>query len=96
MLDCAMSGCDAHEQTLRSGSLHLLDVPTAENRFVKRIVWLCPDCSRKYVVQTWRAPGQQIQLREAKRSRLPASMLPARCVASVKRIQSRIDLYSAA
>lgn len=85
MLDCAIAGCKAQELTLRSGTLHLLDVPTNDNRIVKRVVWLCSDCSDKYVVQTWRPVGQQIRLREFEHpSIVMDSPLPARSVISIK------------
>lgn len=60
MLECAVSGCGAQEKFLRSGTLHLLDIPRDDKTVVKRMVWLCDSCSRKYMVQTWRKPGEQI------------------------------------
>jgi len=72
MLTCAISGCLSSQTTLQSGRLHLIDTPLeatpAQSR--KKYVWLCSTCSEQYVVQTWRAAGEQIQRRR------PAPTLP--------------------
>ncbi len=65
MLECAIPGCCVREKFLRSGTLHLVDVGR-EGGTTKSMVWLCPSCSRKYAVQTWRETGQQIRLRTRK------------------------------
>lgn len=64
MLECVIPGCDVHERLLRSGTLHLLDVVTADQRVVRKMVWMCAGCTKKYVVQIWRPAGEQIQLRK--------------------------------
>jgi len=63
MLECAIPSCDVRETFLRSGSLHLVDVAREGGGTAKRMIWLCSDCSRMYVVQTWREAGQQIRPR---------------------------------
>lgn len=68
MLECAIPDCVAREKFLRSGSLHLVDVARDGGATTKRMIWLCSGCSRKYAVQTWREPGQQIRPRNICRS----------------------------
>ncbi len=93
MLTCAIPECQAQEHFLRSGTLHLLDVPQ-ENRnrsTLKKMVWLCTRCSATYVVQSWREPGQQIRLRP--RTTLPTleDIISARVAAFVPKPAKRSD-----
>jgi hypothetical protein len=37
----------------------------------RHLVWLCPDCSRDFVVEGWRKPGEQL----VRRRLPPASVL---------------------
>lgn len=64
MLTCAIPECQAQERFLRSGTLHLVDVPRDARRDAKKMIWLCPVCSVNYTVQGWREPGQQIRPRQ--------------------------------
>jgi len=84
MLECVTPGCDVHERLLRSGTLHLLDVVTADQRVVKKIVWMCAGCTKKYVVQTWRPAGEQIQ-RKPKQMFTLADLLSPRPVPTASR-----------
>lgn len=62
---CANPGCQAEVLYFRSGSLHWIDKPSqlagAPQRRATRLIWLCAECSRKLVVQTWRPAGQQLR-----------------------------------
>jgi len=63
MLTCAISGCPSTQASLHTGRLHLIDTPLEDGsgQSRKKYVWICPDCSEIYVVQTWRAAGEQIR-----------------------------------
>ena len=63
MLNCAVPGCSATQAALHSGRLHLIDTPVEAGspQSRKKYVWLCAECSETYVVQTWRAAGEQIR-----------------------------------
>jgi hypothetical protein len=68
MLTCAIPQCSGQERSLRSGSLHLIDVADARpsagaTATKKRMVWLCAGCTRTHTVQSWREPGEQIRRR---------------------------------
>jgi len=78
MLECAIPDCDAREKFLRSGSLHLVDVARDSGSTAKRMIWLCSGCSRKYAVQTWREPGEQIRPRNTRQSFSVAEAVAAR------------------
>lgn len=77
MLECVVAGCNANEKFLRSGSLYLMDVVAGDGRPRKKMVWLCADCSRRYMVETWRPAGEQIQAR-----RVPAPFVVAEAAAA--------------
>lgn len=64
MLECAIPTCCRCEKFFRSGTLHLMDTVREDGTVVKKMIWLCAECTRRYVVQGWRAPGEQIRLRE--------------------------------
>ncbi len=71
-MKCANPLCEHEELYFRSGTLHSIDCAPAEylaNGHVVRqkVIWLCEECSGKFIVNTWRAPGEQLQLRERKR-----------------------------
>jgi hypothetical protein len=66
MLMCAIPQCSAQERSLRSGSLHLIDVAdarpgTGATATKKKMIWLCAACTSTHTVQSWREPGQQIR-----------------------------------
>ena len=68
MLTCAIPQCSGHERSLRSGSLHLIDVADARpssgaTATKKRMIWLCAGCTSTHTVQSWRGPGEQIRRR---------------------------------
>ena len=59
--------CSTETSYFRSGSLHCID-RSEENRTAlkgeqRQLVWLCPQCSYTFAVETWRAPGQQLRAR---------------------------------
>jgi hypothetical protein len=57
---CANPQCHTESDYLRSGSLYQIagDSPGRQGRFI----WLCSHCSPRFRVETWRPPGQQLQL----------------------------------
>ena len=64
---CINTLCSTETNYFRSGSVHCID-RSQENRTAMRgeqrqLVWLCPQCSATFAVQTWRAPGQQLRVR---------------------------------
>jgi len=64
---CANPGCAAEALYFRSGSLHWVDAndSSAESNLPRRqLIWLCAECSRMYVVETWRPAGQQVRRRD--------------------------------
>jgi hypothetical protein len=62
MLKCAIPGCEAQEKSLQSGTLQIVDT-AKEERMTKRMIWFCSACTPKYVVQSWRPSGEQVQPR---------------------------------
>ena len=68
-MHCINALCTAETSYFRSGSLHYMDRSqesrTAITGEQRQLVWLCPQCSQTFVVQTWRAPGQQLRVRTA-------------------------------
>lgn len=62
---CANPGCQAEAIYFRSGSLHWIDklpqLAGAPQIRATRLIWLCDECSRNLVVQTWRPAGQQLR-----------------------------------
>jgi transposase-like protein len=65
-MHCAGLNCLEEAHYFRCGSLHWVDTservaekPTA----TKHMIWLCAECSRRYVVETWRPAGQQVRSR---------------------------------
>lgn len=68
---CANHLCDAEMTFLRTGSLHVIDIPF--DRFdhadadkslpARRFIWLCDPCSQLLVLETWRPPGEQLRFR---------------------------------
>jgi hypothetical protein len=66
---CINTLCSTETSYFRIGSVHCID-RSQESRTEMRgeqrqLVWLCPQCSHTFVVQTWRAPGQQLRVRTA-------------------------------
>lgn len=65
-MQCANPLCHAESKYFRSGSLHSINyvdqTEMNDNRGQQRLIWLCGDCSRRFVVETWRPPGQQLRL----------------------------------
>jgi hypothetical protein len=66
-MHCINALCSTETIYFRSGSVHCVD-RSEESRTEMRgeqrqLVWLCPQCSHTFVVQTWRAPGQQLRVR---------------------------------
>jgi len=61
---CANAKCQTETLYFRGGSLHCLDryedAPVGAKQVRRQLVWLCPDCSRDFVVEGWREPGEQL------------------------------------
>lgn len=72
---CANPECDAEVMFLRTGSLHIIDVPyNGEDAGpCRRIIWLCDSCTVLLVVEPWRPPGQQLRPRRQGRVRFRSS-----------------------
>ena len=77
MLTCAIPQCGAQESSLRSGTLHLVDVVRRNGTTGKKMAWLCRACSEKFTVQTWRQPGQQIRVRTPSSALSPRDLILA-------------------
>lgn len=68
-MHCANPSCRAEALYLRGGSIYAIDRESAmagSNDWSRaggqrKMIWLCPDCSRFCVVETWRQPGQQLR-----------------------------------
>lgn len=62
---CANPLCKVESLYFRSGSLHWIDcvnAGAAHSRVEhRRIIWLCGECSRHFLVETWRPAGQQLR-----------------------------------
>lgn len=62
---CANPECQAETLYFRSGSLYWVDNPQQSTgvQFCRAtlLIWLCAQCSRKLVVETWRPVGQQLR-----------------------------------
>jgi hypothetical protein len=71
---CANAACQLETSYFRGGSLHCMDRSGASRAGVRggdrQVVWLCPECSDVFVVETWRPAGEQLI-----RRRLPAKLL---------------------
>ena len=63
MLECAIPKCCGHDKFLRSGTLHLADIVQKDGSVTQKMIWLCGECTKRYTVQTWRPPGEQIRPR---------------------------------
>jgi ribosomal protein L37AE/L43A len=62
---CANPLCKTESNYFRAGSLHCIDC-SEQSEGERRVIWLCPDCSARMTVQTWRPAGQQMQPRHLK------------------------------
>jgi hypothetical protein len=64
-MQCANPLCQAESLYFRSGTLHCIDsFEPVEPGFPgehRQLIWLCAECSRSLVVETWRPPGQQLR-----------------------------------
>jgi len=65
---CANPGCRVESLYFRGGSLNWVEVidpndPFTAEGVTQKLIWLCPECSSQFEVQTWRPPGQQIRRR---------------------------------
>lgn len=89
-MTCANRACQAETLYFRKGSLHWIDREDSDQRNPclreTRPVWLCEECSRKFVIQLWRAPGFQIQPRRPALNPLDAEAIPRTFPAPVPRI----------
>ncbi len=84
---CANPDCDAEALYFRSGSLHWMNNPPRPDVSPARpetsLVWLCAECSKTLVVETWRPAGEQLRHNDGKtipidrdRRRPPAAAAP--------------------
>jgi hypothetical protein len=64
-MQCANPMCDAETLYFRSGSLHTIDYfehgEAGDPEIKQRMIWLCGECSRRFAVEVWRPPGQQLR-----------------------------------
>jgi hypothetical protein len=64
---CINTLCSTETIYFRSGSVHCINRSEASRTEMKgeqrQLVWLYPQCSHTFVVQTWRASGQQLRVR---------------------------------
>lgn len=59
---CANAQCQIESDYLRSGSLYAIDEHSVNARGRQsRFIWLCSQCTPRFVVETWRPPGQQLR-----------------------------------
>lgn len=65
---CANPPCQVESSYLRSGSLYCIDEVLGPASVRRRFIWLCGTCAPRFVVETWRPPGQQLR---------PSFLLPA-------------------
>jgi hypothetical protein len=76
---CTNLPCKSETMYFRGGSLDCLDrsqeSPTGASGEQRELVWLCPDCTNHFVVETWRSPGQQLRERRGPSCPLPANQL---------------------
>jgi hypothetical protein len=67
-MKCANPLCGFESLYFRSGSLHYIDSEEGilGNRAdaQRKLIWLCPECTELWSVQTWRPPGEQLRLRD--------------------------------
>lgn len=74
---CANPECRMESAYLRSGTLHWIEeqrVDAGEKR--GRFIWLCSICAPKFVVQSWRPPGQQLQPLAVQQPAIGAARIP--------------------
>lgn len=67
---CANPACACESLYLRDGGLYWINPDSDEywcglDERTRKIIWLCPDCSKHFVVETWRPPGEQIRPRNS-------------------------------
>ncbi len=62
---CANPSCSCESLYLRSGGLYWINPARNDNQTSRKIIWLCRECSKHFVVETWRPPGEQIHLRDS-------------------------------
>lgn len=67
---CANQTCSSESLYLRDGGLYWINPDRDEywcpqEERTRKIVWLCRECSKHFVVETWRPPGEQIRSRES-------------------------------
>lgn len=57
---CANPDCRVESAYLRGGRLHWIEESRGHGKR-GRFIWLCSTCAPKFVVETWRPAGQQLQ-----------------------------------
>jgi hypothetical protein len=66
---CANTECGTETLYLRSGELFAIDLlngagtPGESQSSQRKLIWLCDTCSGRFAVETWRPPGEQVQVR---------------------------------
>ena len=66
---CANEFCTSESLYLRDGGLYWINPDRDEcwcsqDERKRKIIWLCRECSKHFVVETWRPPGAQIRPRD--------------------------------
>jgi transposase-like protein len=80
---CGNPECKAEAIYLRSGSLYYISLHhsmgASRDGEQKRLIWLCSECCKHFVVETWRPAGQQLRHQEepARRKSVLSSPLPS-------------------
>jgi len=78
-MHCANPECSMESDYLRSGTLYWIEdlAPEGEERR-GRYIWLCSGCSARFVVQSWRPPGQQLQPAANRPLQVDAACIPTK------------------
>jgi hypothetical protein len=65
-MKCFNPDCGNEELYFRGGTLHFVDrvMPSTVAGEHRQVVWLCPRCSPRFAIQTWRPAGEQFIRRE--------------------------------
>jgi transposase-like protein len=82
-MQCGNPECKTETLYLRSGSIYYISLRDTTGAFRdaehKRLIWLCSECSRHFVVETWRPAGQQLRHQEdpARRKSVLSASVPS-------------------
>lgn len=61
-MQCANLQCQAESAYLRDGGLYWIEEVVGGGHAKRgRYIWLCGTCAPRFVVETWRPPGEQLR-----------------------------------